>query len=169
MLPEEVYVATVFRKAYKPKIAFCAFQAPPYARSTGVKAANLLYIETLKKKINAKCFYIGQPITGKTDTLADFARENRFDFIIGGKVHYYIDGGIPTASCAEQEIRVYRLTARRLKTVGHAKALAEVAPVPSIDYVFFLEMGQPAPSAESLMKKNTEKFASLLDYMFPAD
>jgi hypothetical protein len=169
IMPEAVYIATVSRKAYRPKIAFCAFAAPTYARSTGEKAAILLYRETLKQHINANFTYVGCPVTDNVDALTEFARENRYEFIVGGKVLSYMDGGISTASRVEQEIRVYQLSSHRLRTVGYAKALEEVAPDPSADYIFFLEMSQPAPSAESLMGKNAQKFAALLAYMFPAN
>ena len=88
-----------------------------------------------------------------------------YDMLVMGKVNFYLDGMISTDSRVESEMIVYAATRGTLQTIGLARAIETAPPHPSSFILSIRDKGHPAPSAESLLKRNSTKFASMIAAM----
>lgn len=167
--PEQVYLSSSFHPYPNADILICKFQAPDYAKGVGEKAALFLYTQMQPYGLEANIAVAADIDVVSSHQLYLYARKNRHDLIVTGKVLYYLDGAISTASKVVEEMYIYGIWGGKLQPVGYVKVEETAAPLPAADYIFFQRSVEPAPSAESLQKRNAAKFARILSSMFSED
>jgi hypothetical protein len=165
-MPEQVYLSSTFHPYPNTNILICKFQSPDYAKSVGEDAALFLYSQMQHHTLEANIAVATDIDAVSPHQLYLYARKNRYDLIVTGQVLYYLDGAISTASKVVEEMYIYGIWGGKLQLVGYVKAEEAVPPLPAADYIFFQRSAKPAPSAESLQKRNAAKFAGVLSNMF---
>jgi hypothetical protein len=164
-LPEEVYLRTALHKSYTPNIMVLPFESPGTVRQVGEKAAMQLCTKLLESGIDARITYDDTTAFTDVDHLVRFVRENRYDYVVTGKVLYYLNGAISTSSRVETQMAIYGVSGRRLEMVGDAKAVETARPLHETDFIVVEGRGASAPSAGLLLERNAGKFAQLIGEM----
>jgi hypothetical protein len=168
-MPETVFVTESARRYYKPNIVVCKFQAPLYAQSTGETASISLCHELGEYNMDANIVLNHGAIPTVPKELAQFAKEKRYDVIVTGQISTYLDGGISTDSRVEEKIIIYGIVGNRLERIGAATAVETAPPLESTDYIVIQGKGRAALSADTLLKRNSIKFARYIDALFSGD
>ncbi|WP_155325149.1 hypothetical protein [Desulfosarcina ovata] len=162
-LPEEILIKKPVQNHYHPKIVVCDFQSPRYVGGIGKRASKMLFLELLKKNINADLLPANVPMPDTTEQIFELMTEKSYDMLVAGEVTYFLDGMISADSRVESEMVVYSISNESLCTVGYAKAIESASPLPTTFFFSIRSWGRPAPSAESLLKRNSSKFALMIE------
>ena len=164
-MPEEIYISNAIPHYYIPNIVICNFHEPAYARSSGESAAVSLFQELSRLNFKANLILNNAPLPNDPEMQLQFIRKNKYDIIVTGQVIAYLDGGISTSSRVEENLTLYSIAGNRLQLIGSATALETAPSVKTTDYILIQGRGQAALSADILLKRNSQKFARLIDSM----
>ncbi len=160
--PEEIYATPPLNHYYSAKVGVFPFKAPPYAPEAGKKAAKVLFRELVDNNVFFHTQLESTAGSNIRKSLSDIACDRNYDIIITGDVLYYLEGSLYQASKINMAIQVFRVKEGGTRLLWWAKATGNAAPEPSRDLIVLRVKGAPAPSAETLMRRNAEKFVEML-------
>ena len=166
---QSVYLIPGFEPIYNARVLITRFQAPEYAGDAGKEAAAFLFSELQSRYPEVEMVLETSLDDAYPEHLLAYARTNRFDLVITGRILYLLDGGISTDSRVEEMIRVFTVRRENLKAVAYAKAVETAAPLPELDLFVIHGSGSEAPSAMSLLKRNSIKFSRLLGRLLSSE
>ena len=162
-LPEEIFIKTPLHMHYGENIVVCDFRAPENAGRVDTQASRMLFSELLKRGLTATTLPPDRKLPDTPDQIARMMQINRYGMLVMGEVTFFLDGMNTTDSRVESEMVVYTAEGTALRTVGYARAIESAPPKPSSYWVAMHIDGQPAPYAKDLLKRNSAKFARMIE------
>jgi len=161
-LPDEVFSTPGINNYGAARVGVFAFSGPTHAPDMGRVASRLLCDELEKTRAFRDVTTHPDLLDMTMRNVINIAMMNRYDLIITGKLHQYLEGTDLAASSVSEEIRVIKVKGGKPRVLWHARATETVSPALSGDYIFALGRGAPAPSTTILMRRNAKKFCKMI-------
>ena len=162
-LPEEVYVnpppgiGDHFRH-----VGVFRFSEPGHAPRMGLLAARILSAELLKSRIYSRVTLDGAASDGGSDRLADIARQRGYDAIITGELLDFFEGSAGTSARVEILVSLFAMIDGQPRILWYARAVENVAPLPSKHFVSVDSPGVAPPPTGRLLRRNAQKVCNML-------
>ncbi len=158
VLPEYIYKTESLNISNFKAMVF-RFQDPANAPNAGYAGASILYKRLLTNKVFLEVIPALDDVYMSFEDKKQLAVERGIDYIITGKVFYYLEGSGLSGSRVDQEIMMFDATSGDL--LWHAGAVATGKAYHDMDLVIFTKKGKAALTPNTLMSINAEKFCKM--------